>query len=163
MPGVVVVDAGQHQGVQLADDAGRNRVSQKKLGFFSSFTSQRLNQGDGVAVVDDLEVLAQALAADGDTLLQDELRLAQGQRAALDGVGVVGPFDGQLLFQAADGGRGQGAQRVKAGLFGLEAGEKALVEHARIISDSITFYLSDVQFADLSALSIIISVSNSSP
>lgn len=45
-------------------------------------------------------------------MLQDELRFAESQSAAFDGIGVANPFDGQLFVQSFNHCSRQRAPRV---------------------------------------------------
>ena len=56
---------------------------------------------DGFLVIDDLEVLAQALAPNGEPGLEDQLRFTQCERAALNRIGVIDLLDRELLLKAA--------------------------------------------------------------
>ena len=74
---VLIVNAREDEFVDLADLKGRD-------GFILG--REFLHIGNGVAVVDDFQVLTQAFAADGQAVVQNQFGLAQGQRAAFDSI-----------------------------------------------------------------------------
>ena len=82
LAGVLVVDTSEHDPMNLANVKRCDRLAAGR---------ERLYALDGLLVVDDLEVLAQALADDGQSGFEDELSLTQRQRVTLDRVGMVCP------------------------------------------------------------------------
>ncbi len=68
----------------------------------------------GGGVLHRLQVLAHGVAADRDAVLDDQLGLAEVEGVALDGVGVVGQADAQILVELGDDRRGQRALEDRA-------------------------------------------------
>lgn len=90
---------------------------------------QAFNVLDGFLVVDDFQMLSQAFAANGQSCFQDQLRFAQGQGVALNGIGVVDPLQSHLLIEAPDGRLGQRAQGIQVSLLLLETGQQSGLKH----------------------------------
>ena len=106
VPGVFVVDILEDKLVDIPQMPCAQRLGGG---------NQRLHVHDSVAVVDRLEVFAQELSTDGDTL-KDDPRLLEGQRVPLNGVGVVRPAHDKVIVQVAHEGGRQRAHSIQASL-----------------------------------------------
>jgi hypothetical protein len=79
-------------------------------------------------MIDNFKMFAQRFAADGQPVLQNEFRFAQGQRTPLNCVRVVNPFECHLVMQTRNCRFGQRTQSIKLSLLGSDAGKQARFE-----------------------------------
>jgi hypothetical protein len=104
-PGVFGLRPFQDQALEGAD---------VELGQWTGLAGEIAHIGDGVVVIDRLQMVLQRLAADGDPLLAHQHRFRRAERVPLDRVGGIGQFEIDDVFQIPQplGGRGGGGGRV---------------------------------------------------
>ena len=84
-----IVDVRQYQFVDLAH--------MKRTNWFRCI-AQLLDIINGIAVINHFKMFTQAFPANRQACFQNQLRFAQCDRAAFNGVGVVNPLDHDLFF-----------------------------------------------------------------
>ena len=112
-PGIPVIDILEHELMQRLD---------LPLGQRLGFPDHILDIENRLPVIDRLEMFAHGFAANGDPFKRD-LRLLQGQRITLDGVGVVRPPDDKVVMQISSCLRAERPEAVEPLLQRIESVE----------------------------------------